>query len=94
MTPLLGAYIADTHWGRYKTICVAVGIALLGHILLIISGIPTIIDEGNSMAPFIIALIVMGLGEQLLVAFSVLDLHNIHYSAQVPVCSKQTYPLS
>ncbi|KJA16010.1 hypothetical protein HYPSUDRAFT_47842 [Hypholoma sublateritium FD-334 SS-4] len=62
VTPLLGAYIADTHWGRYKTICVAVGIAFLGHVLLVISGIPAIIDEGNSMAPFIIALIVMGLG--------------------------------
>lgn len=61
--PLFGAYIADAHWGRYKTICVAVGIALVGHLLLIISAVPGVIEHPNgSLACFVIALITMGLG--------------------------------
>lgn len=35
VTPIAGAYIADTYWGRYKTICVAIGIAIIGHILMV-----------------------------------------------------------
>ena len=27
LVPLLGAYMADEHWGRYKTICISIGIA-------------------------------------------------------------------
>lgn len=40
VTPIAGAYIADTYWGRYKTVCVSVAIAMLGHIIMIISAIP------------------------------------------------------
>ncbi|OCH86995.1 oligopeptide transporter [Obba rivulosa] len=63
VVPLFGAYVADTHWGRFKTVCVSVGIALFGHVLLIISAIPGIIDKDKaSLAIFIIAIIIMGLG--------------------------------
>ncbi|KAI1798166.1 oligopeptide transporter [Ganoderma leucocontextum] len=61
--PLFGAYIADTRWGRFKTICVSIAIAILGHILLIVSAVPGVIEHpNNSLACFIIAIIVMGLG--------------------------------
>ena len=61
--PLFGAYIADTRWGRYKTVCVAVGIAIVGHILLVISAVPGVIEHSHgSLACFVIAIIVMGLG--------------------------------
>ncbi|KAG6895513.1 hypothetical protein C0992_000897 [Termitomyces sp. T32_za158] len=63
VTPLLGAYLADTHWGRYKTICIAVFIALIGHILLIIAAIPSVLEHSNgALACFLIALIVTGFG--------------------------------
>ena len=63
VTPLVGAYIADTYWGRYKTICVAVAIALFGHILLIISAVPGVIDHPHgALACFAIAIIIMGMG--------------------------------
>ena len=62
MTPLLGAYIADTYWGRFKTICVAVFIALIGHIILIVSAVPGVIEHPGAIGAFIIALIIMGLG--------------------------------
>ncbi|KAK0563784.1 hypothetical protein OC861_004630 [Tilletia horrida] len=61
--PILGAYIADTHWGRFKTVCWAVFIAIVGHVLLVISALPTVIeDRAGAMACFSIAFIVMGVG--------------------------------
>ncbi|KAF8174087.1 peptide transporter PTR2A [Pholiota molesta] len=49
VTPLLGAYIADAHWGRYKTICWAVVIAL-------------VIGGHGAIGAFCVALVVMGFG--------------------------------
>jgi len=63
ITPLFGAYIADTYWGRYKTVCVAVFITLIGHILLVISAVPGVIEKSSAIGAFSVALIVMGLGE-------------------------------
>lgn len=34
ITPILGAYVADTHWGRYKTFAVFLCIYILGMIML------------------------------------------------------------
>ncbi|KXN81955.1 putative peptide transporter ptr2 [Leucoagaricus sp. SymC.cos] len=62
VTPLLGAYIADTYWGRYKTICWAVFIALIGHIILIIAAVPGVIERQSAIGAFAVALIVMGFG--------------------------------
>ncbi|KIL56425.1 hypothetical protein M378DRAFT_172730 [Amanita muscaria Koide BX008] len=63
ITPLFGAYIADTYLGRFNTICIAVAITLLGHIILIISAVPGVIEHSkSSTAVFIIALIVTGIG--------------------------------
>ncbi|KAG8899287.1 hypothetical protein FRB99_006823 [Tulasnella sp. 403] len=61
--PLFGAYIADTRLGRFKTICWSVLIALIGHAIMIVSSVPTVIVHPNSaLACFVIALIIMGVG--------------------------------
>ncbi|THU85978.1 PTR2-domain-containing protein [Dendrothele bispora CBS 962.96] len=62
ITPLLGAYIADAHLGRYNTICIAVVITLIGHILLIVAAVPGVIDKEGAIGAFVVAMIVMGLG--------------------------------
>ncbi|KAF8328997.1 peptide transporter PTR2A [Amanita rubescens] len=63
VTPLLGAWIADTYLGRFNTVCVAVAIALVGHIILIISAVPGVIEHShNASAAFAVAIIVTGLG--------------------------------
>jgi POT family proton-dependent oligopeptide transporter len=63
LLPLFGAYVADTYLGRYKTICVALAIAIFGHIILVISAVPPVITKPhNSLAAFIIGLIIMGIG--------------------------------
>ncbi|KAJ7772205.1 peptide transporter PTR2A [Mycena metata] len=62
-TPYLGAYIADVYLGRFRTICLAVAIALAGHCILVVAALPGIIEHPDtSLSIFLLALIVMGLG--------------------------------
>ncbi|KAK3195915.1 hypothetical protein K4F52_000782 [Lecanicillium sp. MT-2017a] len=61
--PLLGAWVADAHWGRYKTITAALGMDIIGHIILIISAIPPVITNPNgSLGCMIVAILVIGFG--------------------------------
>lgn len=61
--PLFGAYVADAYLGRFKTIAVALVIGIIGHIVLIMSALPPVIkNPDGAMAPFIIGIILMGLG--------------------------------
>lgn len=61
--PLLGAWIADTYLGRFKTILYSVIVAEIGHVILVASSAPSVLDNPNSaLAAFIIGLLVMGLG--------------------------------
>ncbi|RKF58841.1 putative peptide transporter ptr2 [Golovinomyces cichoracearum] len=63
LVPLFGAYISDKYLGRFKTICVALAIAIVGHIILVISAIPVVIvSSRNSLICFMTGLIIMGLG--------------------------------
>ena len=58
-----GAYIADTYLGRYNTICWAVLVAMIGHVLLVASAAPAIIAKPNAaIGLFAVAIIIMGVG--------------------------------
>lgn len=60
---MAGAVLADSYWGRYNTIIVALVIATVGHILLIVCSVPQVMDNiQGSYACLIIAIIVMGIG--------------------------------
>jgi POT family proton-dependent oligopeptide transporter len=61
--PLFGSYIADAHWGRYKTITVALGVGIIGHCILITSAIPpVIVNPTPALALMIVAIITIGMG--------------------------------
>ncbi|KAJ9647321.1 hypothetical protein H2201_003921 [Coniosporium apollinis] len=61
--PILGAYVADEYLGRFNTILAAIAIALVGHVILIISAIPPVIQNPNgAIACFAIGLVIMGVG--------------------------------
>ncbi|PSN67687.1 peptide transporter PTR2-A [Corynespora cassiicola Philippines] len=61
--PLLGAWIADTYLGRYKTILYSVLVAEIGHVILIASSAPSVLDNPHSaLGAFIVGLLIMGLG--------------------------------
>jgi POT family proton-dependent oligopeptide transporter len=55
--PILGGIIADTKWGRFKTICVGTAAGAIAHVILVIPAIPSVITSGKAIAPFVIGLI-------------------------------------
>lgn len=63
LTPLLGAYIADSYLGRFNTIFISLAVAIVGHIILTVSAIPSVLSNPNgALGCFVIGLILMGLG--------------------------------
>ncbi|KAI0104689.1 POT family protein [Nemania sp. FL0031] len=63
LMPLLGGYLSDTYWGKYKTIHVAIVVATFGHIILIISALPPVIQKPDAaLGIFSLGLIFFGIG--------------------------------
>lgn len=63
ITPILGAYIADTYLGRFKTIMYSIAVCFVGHIILVVCAIPPVIVNANtSFGVLIVAILIMGLG--------------------------------
>lgn len=61
--PLFGAYVADQYWGRYKTINFALGVDIIGHIILTMSAVPSVIpNRSGSIACMILGILVIGFG--------------------------------
>ncbi|KAJ4301371.1 hypothetical protein N0V90_003463 [Kalmusia sp. IMI 367209] len=61
-TPIIGAIIADEYLGRFNTIFIAIAFSIVGHILLIVSALPTVLASGKAIAPFILGVIILGFG--------------------------------
>lgn len=62
VTPILGAIIADTWWGKYKTLFVFAIIYVLGNLILFVTSLPTSLDAGAGLGGLVTAMIVIGLG--------------------------------
>ncbi|KAK2814077.1 hypothetical protein FQN50_000481 [Emmonsiellopsis sp. PD_5] len=60
--PLVGAYMADEHWGRFRTIMYSIACALVGHTILIVSALPPVIQRGGGIGAFAVGLVIMGIG--------------------------------
>jgi POT family proton-dependent oligopeptide transporter len=61
--PILGAYIADEHLGRFNTILGAIFVAIVGHIILVVSAIPSVLVHPKSAyGVFWLGMIIMGIG--------------------------------
>ncbi|KAF7300273.1 Peptide/h+ symporter protein [Mycena kentingensis (nom. inval.)] len=62
-TPWLGAIIADTKWGRYKTICVFSIVILLGHIILVGSATPSSLEHPQTaLGLLVLSILIMSVG--------------------------------
>jgi POT family proton-dependent oligopeptide transporter len=57
--PILGAIVADTRWGRFKTICVGTGVGVVAHFLLLIPSAPKIIPTSAAFPVFVICLVIL-----------------------------------
>lgn len=61
--PLLGGYLADTYWGRYLTIQYAIAIATVGHIIIIVAAIPSVMtNPQGALGCFMVGLLFFGAG--------------------------------
>lgn len=60
--PIFGGWVADTKLGRYKTIWIGVLICGLSHIIMICGAIPSVLEAGNGMAPFMVSLVLLAIG--------------------------------
>ena len=60
LTPILGGWIADTYWGKYKTIFVSAMIYIVGIFILFITSLPSIASRTTSLGGFITAIIIIG----------------------------------
>ncbi|KAJ7352072.1 peptide transporter PTR2B [Mycena albidolilacea] len=63
VTPFLGAILADTKWGRYKTICIFTVVIFLGHIILVGSATPSSLEHPQAaLGLLVLAIFVMAVG--------------------------------
>ncbi|KAJ6609532.1 peptide/h+ symporter protein [Mycena sp. CBHHK59/15] len=63
ITPFIGAILADTKWGRYKTICVFTVVILLGHVILVASAAPASLQHPDTaLGLLVLAIFVMAVG--------------------------------
>ncbi|KAF7335688.1 Peptide/h+ symporter protein [Mycena venus] len=63
VTPFLGAILADTKWGRYKTICIFTVVIFLGHIILVASATPASLEHPQAaLGLLVLSIFVMAVG--------------------------------
>ncbi|EKD01659.1 oligopeptide transporter [Trichosporon asahii var. asahii CBS 8904] len=67
-SPLLGGYLADTRWGRFRSIAFGALLAGLAHAASIWAALPVVITSGTSLPPFLLTLVLLGLSAGLIKA--------------------------
>ncbi|CAK5281057.1 unnamed protein product [Mycena citricolor] len=60
--PIVGGILADTRWGRFKTICIGTAIGAVAHVTLVLCALPAVISAGHALAPFIVSILLLALG--------------------------------
>ncbi|KAG5637809.1 hypothetical protein H0H81_003141 [Sphagnurus paluster] len=63
ITPFIGGILADTMWGRYKTIMIFSIVCLAGHIILVGSATPASLEHPQTaLGLLVLSITIMGLG--------------------------------
>lgn len=62
VTPVFGAWVADTYLGKYNTICVFCIVYMIGILILFVTSLPSVASHSTSLGGFITGIIVIGLG--------------------------------
>lgn len=62
VVPTFGGYFADTMTGRFPMIMYGVLICGIAHIIMICGAIPSVLQAGHGIAPFMISLLLLAIG--------------------------------
>lgn len=62
VVPIFGAWVADAKLGRYKTIVIGVIVCGISHIIMIFGALPSVLQAGNGVAPFLVSLFILAIG--------------------------------
>ena len=60
--PVFFGYIADTRTGRFKLICYGVGVFGVAHVLMIVAGTRSLLENGNAKIPYLISVYILAIG--------------------------------
>lgn len=60
--PVFGAWVSDTFWGKYKTICVFAIVYVVGILILFLTSLPVSVRNGHAFGGYVTSLVVIGLG--------------------------------
>ena len=60
--PIFGGWLADTKLGRWKIIWIGFLICGVSHIIMICGAIPSVLQGGHGIAPFMISLVLLAIG--------------------------------
>lgn len=66
VTPIFGGWIADTYWGKYKTLFVACFVYIVGILILFVTSIPSITSKNTALGGYVTAIIIIGIGTGLI----------------------------
>lgn len=60
--PIFGGYGADVYTGRFKMIMAGVIVCGISHIIMICGAIPSVLQSGHGIAPFMLSLFLLAIG--------------------------------
>ncbi|VDB83187.1 unnamed protein product [Peniophora sp. CBMAI 1063] len=59
--PIFAGVLADTRLGMFKMIFIASLIGIVGHVVLVVAAVPTVLRTGHAIIPFAIALFILAI---------------------------------
>jgi len=62
ITPIFGGIVADSKWGRYKTICVFCVVYFIGLLIILLTSLPSALRHGAGFPGWIVGAIIVAIG--------------------------------
>ncbi|KAL7420460.1 hypothetical protein Q5752_004410 [Cryptotrichosporon argae] len=83
-TPLIGGILADTRWGKLRTIAIGAALGGIAHALSVYAALPSLLQAGTALAPFLLSLLLLG-GSAGLIKANIAPLMAEQYAAPTHV---------